>query len=138
MRGICSGCLFLLLVGVAGCGDSTIFPVEGKLVFPDGTPVTTMPNGRIEFETADGKLSAFGTVRADGTFRMSTNGDGDGAPLGVNRVAIFPAFLSAESRAPSVLDKKYEDFETSGLTVTVEAKRNVVTLTVEPAKRRGE
>src|SRR5262245_26220115 len=79
----------LVLVAAAGCGGSRLYPVEGKVVFPDDTPLTA---GTVEFGPVDkdALLAPRGEIQADGTFRMSTFKEGDGAPGGEYRVLVTP------------------------------------------------
>jgi hypothetical protein len=127
----------LLLLAAAGCGPRTLYPVRGRLVFPDGSPVTGLAGAAIEFEPVAGepKVGARGEIDGEGRFVMTSERPGDGALLGKHRVLIERVFLDPERMAPRVLAEKYERFDTSGLEVTVEPKTNEVRLTVEPAGR---
>lgn len=105
-------------------------------------------------------MSAEGYTNADGEFSMTTYASGDGAILGEHRIVVTPPpprpadnarriaeisqfeGVTAEDiekmksePAPPLIARKYADFETSGLTFTVEAKSdNVCDLTVERMK----
>lgn len=82
-----------LLIGVAGCGPQqpAVAPVRGTVTL-DGHPLST---GRVSFEpvaaagSAQGGRPAFGAIQPDGTFVLSTYGDGDGAIVGEHRVTLF-------------------------------------------------
>src|SRR5207253_2832886 len=83
MRPLRSLLLCLLLV-LAGCGGSSVYRAGGKVVYPDGTP---LPGGVVLCEPAeevktDGKAppSVRGYIQPDGTFRLGTYKDDDGAP----------------------------------------------------------
>jgi hypothetical protein len=128
------GTLVLALLS-AGCGSSTVIPARGKVVFPDGTPltggmVTTQPIG------GPSKVSARGQIRPDGTFQLGTFTDDDGVEEGEHRVLIVPPEASTVNERnpprPSI-DGRFRRFETSGLTITVlrDPARNVFTLTVQ-------
>ena len=137
-------CVAAMLSALAlGCsaGGPQIYPVEGTVVFDDGAPAKALKGYAIEFERTekvDGKLvSAVGTVGPDGTFRMTTLRDGDGAYVGEHRVVIGPPPTSGDGPAPSrIILGKYASFEASGLTATVGPKANRVTLTVERIKKQ--
>lgn len=79
----------LVIVLVAGCGASgtTPVPVSGVLKL-DGKP---LDGAVVTFEPqAPGGKAAFGTVGADGTFRLTTDDPGDGALPGKYKVFIQP------------------------------------------------
>jgi hypothetical protein len=125
----------LVLVGLAGCGGTRYYPVDGEVVYPDGTPVTGMKGATVVMESADRAVSAQGTVDEHGRFVMMTEKPGDGVAPGKQRVAITRAGDNPEKPAPRVIAAKYEDARTSGLEADVEAKPNHVRLTVEKYKR---
>jgi hypothetical protein len=108
---VCSRCRcsklvsLVSLIAVLGCGGGSgdQFPtanVTGKVTL-DGQPVT---GGEVLFSplAANGEKSAgksgVGKVAADGSFAVSTYGNGDGAVVGKHRVAFFPP-SSAETPA---------------------------------------
>jgi len=74
-------------------------------------------------------------VDETGNFRLSASSPNDGAHHGQHRVAILRPDSSTDMRVPFVIHPKYEKFETSGLTATVEKRDNVVKLEVELFKR---
>src|SRR5947209_5023568 len=69
------------LVCCAGCGSNT-YPVEGKVVWADGSPITELAGGMVQFESEKltPNVSARGTIQPDGTFRIGTHNPDDGAP----------------------------------------------------------
>jgi hypothetical protein len=79
-----------LLLATAGCSDSKLAPVTGR-VLVDGTPLTV---GRIQFapkatdDTVTPGKPAKGRFADDGSFSL-TIGDQDGAVVGEHRVTIF-------------------------------------------------
>jgi hypothetical protein len=75
--------IFVLLF-VSGCGQ---IKVEGKVIFPDGTPLSA---GKVVFENATDAFT--GNIQEDGTFRLGVYKDGQGIPAGKYRVAISSAF----------------------------------------------
>lgn len=128
----CSGLLLLL---VAGCGERQVYPVRGQIVDRQGNPVTGLKDGSVQFENLENKSSAHGVIDDKGEFRLSTNTPGDGARPGKHRVAILPVDRGSDIKAPKVIDPKYESFETSGLTETVEKKDNVIKIQVDLYKK---
>jgi len=136
------------LLVVAGCGDDTGLPrryaVSGKVNYK-GQPVE---KGNIIFEPNDlatGKF-ATGTIE-NGYYTLSTSGDHkDGALPGNYKVAIVSKLVDmsqveanrqggsgrqddvykAEKKAKSLIPKKYERSDTSGLIAKVEEKSNTV------------
>lgn len=80
----------LLFLCLAGCGSSdrvSVYPVRGAVLF-DGQPMAG--GGAISFVplAAQKGKAAGGTIEPDGTFKMSTYGDGDGSMAGKFRVVI--------------------------------------------------
>jgi hypothetical protein len=130
-----SGFLTLLLIGCAGNGFA---PAHGKLIYPDGSPVTDMKNAQVVFEGvgANGKgYSAAGTIDAEGKFVLTSERPGDGAVPGKNKVLIAPYVPDPERPPPKILDPKFEKFETSGLEAEVKTSgSNEFTFTVERIK----
>lgn len=120
----------------AGCGG-TMGQVDGKVVWADGSPATELDGSEVVFESAALGLSARGTVGPDATFRLRTEQPGDGAPVGDYQVAVVENQRNANPEGtllhPPVLDQKYRDFKTSGLTARVTAGVSPVTLTVTKA-----
>jgi hypothetical protein len=129
-------------LGLGGCGKSGIYPVEGKVVWKDGKPAKELAGCLVTFNQAEKRTSSTGTIQADGGFRLTTTKPDDGAPAGEHQVLILevgrkplggpdPTLL-----APSVIDTRYADPSTSGLTATVKPGPNTITLTVERPRRK--
>jgi hypothetical protein len=142
-------CLVTLLI--AGCGGSTdvvVYPTSGVVNF-EGKAMSG--GGSISFvpTTSQAGKAAGGIINADGTFVMSTYGDGDGAMAGTFRVMIVqtttaePDFggdsdapgAAAKAEGTSTVDKAdvipliYADPVNSPVTVTIEAKdKNELTI----------
>ena len=149
------GALLLVLatcVCLVGCGPGQpkTYPVSGKVVFADGAPLTT--GGTIVFESiapeGEPVFNARGVVEPDGTFRLSTFGDGDGAVAGEHRAIVRAAREwgdleaaqksgSSEVVAPPVIDVRFQRFETSGLQFTVEQRDNEFSVVVQPPVGSG-
>jgi hypothetical protein len=123
----------VVLLGAIGCGGRKLYPVEGKIVFPDGRPVTGLAGGTVEFDPLEGKEGARGEIQEDGTFRLGTVKPGDGAYPGRYQVCVVPAQV-LDRPNPRVLDRRFEDFKTSGLKVEVKREDNQITLPVEPPR----
>lgn len=128
-----------------GCADGrpATFPVSGRVVFADGTPVTS---GTVELESVDHGVNARGAIQPDGTFRLSTYETGDGALPGRHRVAVIQMFVAQDERAihhnhgadeqrPRSVHRKYAGYDTSGLTVDILADReNEIPIVVDAAR----
>jgi hypothetical protein len=116
----------LLSLAAAGCG-SGLYPVRGKVTFPDGTPMT---EGTVVFESVDGDkpVTARGPIQSDGSYELGTHKPGDGAPPGKYRVLVAPKYdPNAVDKKPAAgppLDPRFTAFETSGLKFEVTAGNN--------------
>ena len=134
--------VLVTVAGFVGCGSgpATTYPVSGEVVFDDGTPFTT--GGVVMFESIaledQPVRTAAGTLAADGTFRVSTFKEGDGAVAGKHRVLVRPKrealdiddFRDRQTSKP-VIDPRFESYETSGLMFTVEPGNNEFTVVVK-------
>ncbi len=117
-----------LLIGtlllLSGCRSDEYAPVRGKVMYR-GTPLTF---GSVMFQPEAGQ-PAYGYIQKDGSFYLSTNGDGDGARIGPNkvRVACFETqqpqpdgtIKDEPGLGPTLIPTKYNSFEHSGLVVEV-------------------
>jgi hypothetical protein len=120
-------CLWTTLAGLAGgCATDDAHPptvpVQGKVTY-QGQPV---PKGTVTFQP-DGGRPAVGDIQPDGTYRLSTFGDKDGAVAGNHKVMII-ANTGDPTKMPStpgyvtpkdLIPKKYGDVKTSGLEIAV-------------------
>jgi hypothetical protein len=124
---------------LAGCNPSGLYRVDGKVVFPDGSPLTA---GTVEFVPVnkDALYAPRGDLNADGTFRASTHQENDGAPPGTYRLLITPPEELEPGRPkPKAFDRRFKSYETSGLEYTVkEGKNEFLTITVEPPTKKDE
>jgi hypothetical protein len=131
----------LLTAFLGGCG-SGLYPVEGTIVWKDGSPAKELEGGFVVFDLAEKQTSARGMIQADGTFRLSTSKPNDGAMAGEYTVLIVEVGRKhlggpdSSALAPGAMDARFSDPRTSGLTATVKPGPNKVTLTVERAPRR--
>jgi prepilin-type processing-associated H-X9-DG protein len=134
------------LVVCVGCGPRwpTTAPVGGKVTFA-GKPVT---EGTIIFWSSTGGTLATGQIGADGSYRLTTHPDLDGAVLGAHRVTIKavnviklapPNKASADrerlgplggfgstERLEWRVPPRYEDRNTSPLTAEVKSGANTI------------
>ena len=123
-------CLASCTSGETGPPKEVVAPVSGTLTY-QGQPLAYHA---ITFLPADGRRPAIAVTDEQGTFRMTTNEEGDGAPPGHNKVGV--AFAGPPSDAPPgqevpidnpadmpkpkvKIPAKYHSPETSGLTVEV-------------------
>jgi hypothetical protein len=110
----------MALLLAAGCGGAGLYPVEGQVVFADGTP---LKSGTVVFSSVDQQvlIGARGELK-DGAFRASTYRLNDGAPPGTYTVMVT---------TPAGRDLTV----TSGARYTVKAGKNeFLTITVEKPK----
>jgi hypothetical protein len=127
--------LSLILV-LTGCSsDNPVYPVRGKVTF-DGKPM--VGGGSISLVPLSDQpgMAAGGLIGEDGSYILSTYGDGDGSMVGEFRVLIYqvteqepvrtedgqraakPLSLPAADRIPVI----YADPQNSPLRATVEAR----------------
>lgn len=119
----------------------TYFSVDG-LVTIDGKP---LDGGTVLFEMiGSGKSSqcytARGSVDSDGRYRLSTFADGDGAPVGRYRVAIFAKHAGRLVEHPDAPSKppiplSYSLPETSGLEYEVKPGPNTFNIELSASHR---
>ena len=129
-----SSFLLAALAIAAGCtssGNLPTSPVKGRVTYR-GKPV---PNGTVMFVPETGP-AATGELTKDGTFVLTTYSNGDGAVLGMHKVAITAlqdtSGLSPEqSGTPAPLvPEKYLGQDTSGLTFEVKEGENEANFTL--------
>jgi hypothetical protein len=105
LSNLCSFLCGLVVVTAAiGCGGGSdnpaVAPVSGKVTY-NGQPVN---GGVVQFTpiSSGGKgpvgKPATGNVGADGTFKLSSYGDGDGAVVGKHKVAYAPPVLPVDEK----------------------------------------
>ncbi len=123
--------LLLVPVGIStGCGKQRdLAPLSGKVLY-QGKPLQF---GTVVFEHEYGQ-PATGVIQPDGTFELTTRGEGEGTVVSTSRVRVAcyqgqdPA-RKTDSGQPtalgrSLIPEKYTSFETSGLTVEVRPDAN--------------
>jgi hypothetical protein len=124
-----------------GCGgDNAVHPVRGHVQAADGRRPTF---GTVELKADTGGLIASGKIEQDGSFRLSTYRNGDGAVAGRHR-AIIVQMVNTEhlplEKHHHVLDihPRYARYETSGLEFTIKAGgQNDLEIVVDEAPRKA-
>jgi hypothetical protein len=118
--------------GLTGCGGPKLVPVEGQVLWDDGTPAKELAGCIVESTVPGSAVTSRGTIDADGRFKLGTDKPDDGAEPGTHQVAITPYPRLEFEPAPKVkLPARYTRPDTSGLTYAAErGKVNAVTLTV--------
>lgn len=121
--------LLLVVISVTGCGrHRALAPVHGKVSY-QGKPLGF---GTVMFQPESGQ-PATGIIQPDGTFRMITHGEGDGAAVGKNqiRIACYEGQDPSHEFVPGqptlgrlLIPARYLLCETSGLTTTVQPGAN--------------
>ena len=110
-----------------GCGGESdgphigvTVPIKGKITYK-GQPLT---QGGIRFEPEDAGREAYGDIKSDGTFELTTFKAGDGAVPGVHRVAV-----DASARAGKVpVPMKFRSPSSSHVQVEVAAGKTEYTI----------
>ncbi len=133
-----AGCCLaaLTVISVAGCeggnplSGATLYPVKGKVLLPDGKPLTS---GQVIFVATKSTITNSANIESDGGFSFKEAGGG-GLPEGEYKIRIDPGSSSSvgkgSRRTPEgklVFDSVFLDEDSSGLSATVtsdEAKNN--------------
>lgn len=135
-----AGLVLLASLSVLGCGSGeAVYPVQGQIVYSDGSPATDLEGFTVTFESVDHAATAeqagvggWGMVQADGSFTIGTYKLADGAVAGKHRVAISPEVQLAEGSATKgPIAERYNTLENSDLKVEVTRGRNNIKITVE-------
>jgi hypothetical protein len=110
--------------------------VDGKVVWKGGSTATELAGYVVSFESEDKMTGGSGVIQPDGSFTIGTFAEADGAIAGKHRVAITPPEFEPDTvPPPSLVAKRFEDFETSGLTAEISADGGPVVLEVERSGR---
>jgi len=125
VSGVLLALSFCLAAGcAAGKKMPAMHPVEGKVVYKAGQPLT---GGVVSFQSqADQSLTTTGEIQPDGSFSLWTFVDKErvkGVPPGEYRVTVVPPLGADHSVKPISIAKPY----------TVEAKENRFTITLDKA-----
>ncbi|MEZ6129778.1 MAG: carboxypeptidase regulatory-like domain-containing protein [Planctomycetaceae bacterium] len=129
---------FVFLLCVVGCGSDQVatYPVTGRVVFLDGSPVRT---GTVELESKQFGTTATGSINQDGTFVLGTYTPNDGAAEGEHNAIVVQMIINDGSIRHTVdhgnpVPPSYGDYDTSPLTVSVQPiEQNEIVLTLESA-----
>lgn len=135
----------LAAITAFGCGESTVqlpsvttYPVHGKIVLADGR--TTLTEGTITFVPVDPETGrqAVGAIAADGTFALHTTPTQEGAAAGEYRVSVSSVASASTDRVGfgvPLVDPRFGDDASSGLTATVKAETNELPpIVLDPSK----
>ena len=131
--------MFALFVG-CDFGGAAVYPVSGKVVFQDGSPLTT--GGQVIFESLnnDGATHhAMGAIAGDGTFEIkmaNANGVLPGKYRCKLRGTADPSRSTMENRMPATarIHPRFEQYATSGLEFEVKPEKNHFEIRVEPPR----
>jgi hypothetical protein len=122
-----------LLVGCSK-GEVKTYPIPGKLVYQDNSPV---PGATLVFQTTvDGKpVAARGTADSEGKFTLTTFEEGDGVVAGEHQVSVSP-LPAGDGPAPvkPAVPPVYSDFAASGLKTTVSPETSEIVITIDRDK----
>lgn len=135
--------LWLALAALTGCSDGRLptYPVAGRVVFPDGSPVHV---GTVELKSREHSVQARGDIDSDGRFILSTYELGDGAVAGshdcvVVQMVMVEGIANFQPSTEGVVHPRFGSYSTSRLVVEVSDKdRNELQLNVEPLATRHE
>jgi len=124
--------IILFLCLVVGCGKGHV-PLKGKVVFSDdGSPLTL---GSVILTQQN--FQSRGDLNANGEFVMESLSARDGLPPGTYQVSIAGAIeYGVFGGMRSIVDPKWTDPETSGMTVEVDRKTKFLEITVERNRQR--
>jgi hypothetical protein len=129
-----------VLACCGGCSTKDIHPVDGQVVWKDGTPAKDLAGSLIMFESAEKKTSSRGQIDGEGRFQLTTETENDGAPSGEHTVLIIEVGRKSlggadgSAIAPARVDTRYMTPQTSDLKAKVEPGDNKITLTIDRNK----
>jgi major membrane immunogen (membrane-anchored lipoprotein) len=127
---------FVFLLCFVGCGSDQVitYPVKGRVVFQDGSPVRT---GTVELESKQFGTTATGSINHDGTFVLGTYTANDGAADGQHNAIVVQIIINDGSIKHTIdhgvaVPSRYGDYDTSPLTVSVQPiEENEIVLTLD-------
>ncbi|MCU0711477.1 MAG: hypothetical protein MUC43_05425 [Pirellula sp.] len=113
----------LFVVSVVGCNRGPkIVVAEGTVQFEDGSPVVvgTVETKSLQYEG----VQATGKIERDGSFKLTTFVDGDGAAVGEHQCVIVQFVMTEgltghQPSTQGVINPKHRNYSTSGLRFTV-------------------
>jgi hypothetical protein len=129
--------LLAVVLGLTGCGSGR-FPVTGRVLFEDGSP---LEEGQVICESQEGevKVMARGVLARDGSFRLGTERPGDGVPPGKYHVLVSPRPRTQEEEAqhlPPIIDRKFQSYATSGIELEVKESTELPITVSKPRDRK--
>jgi hypothetical protein len=121
---------------VLGCRDK--YPVQGKVQFSDGSPLTA---GMVIFTDEQGISGGYGAVEPDGSFEITYDNPRDGLPKGTYRVSVRPpspwSLTDVQKKAAPPrggIALKYLQPETSEIVVKIDRKRTDLVIQLDTDK----
>jgi len=111
-------CLSLTVaVGICGCGGNPliaarVYPVTGKVLLPDGNPLTS---GNVVFVATKSTVSSLAKIENDGSFTLN------GLPEGEYKVRLEVGESSHAKKGSLPFPSKYLDEDGSDLAPTVKS-----------------
>jgi solute:Na+ symporter, SSS family len=119
--------LFLTMLGLywTFSGGENYYPVNGRIVMADGTPVV---GARVAFECDEPRFMFTQVTGPDGRFVYGSKAMAGGAPAGTYRIKMAPSDDAPHPTTP--IPAKYGSFDSSGLQFLCEPKQNELTLVV--------
>ncbi|MDR2171484.1 MAG: carboxypeptidase-like regulatory domain-containing protein [Planctomycetaceae bacterium] len=128
--------LFLILIVVVGCSKN--LPISGTVTFSDdGSPLSA---GAVIFD--DGVKQARAAIKPDGSFVMGFEKENNGVPAGSYNVTISGAVKLLPNPddvypppSENLIDEKYANPATSGLTINVDGSNNKFDIKVDRPKK---
>lgn len=135
---------FGVLVAAAlagGCSATGPQPVEGMVVWEDGSPATELATAQVVLDLPAKQTSSRGSVKPDGSFRLTTFRPDDGALAGDYKVMVLQVARKTMPNdntrlMPGALDSRYADPSTTDLTATIKPGVNKITLKVKRAAKQ--
>lgn len=121
----------LLIIALCGCGRQK-HPVTGVVVYEDGTPYAGGGIVAMEAEIDGKRAMARGGIGTDGRFLLASERPEDGACEATYRVRVLPPVVVDGGGGAAAIPRKFQAFETSGLTFDVRAGTNDFTITLGP------
>lgn len=116
--------LLLIILLLTGCGNN--IKLTGRVVFPDGEPLTT---GTIYFAKSD--FQARANIRSNGYYDVGSLSEKDGLPPGTYKVYIIGAIENnPDEKIISLIATEFIKAETTPLEITVPGE-NVYNITVQ-------
>jgi ribosomal protein S12 len=117
------GTLLIICVPSLACNNGRLktYPVQGQVVFADGSPVKV---GTVETKSVEHGVQSTGSIGLDGRFTLTTYKPNDGAVEGQHRCVVIQ-FIPIEdipNYRPSIMgvvNRKHSMYSTSELNFTV-------------------